>query len=233
MVPCATITAEGREAHDSRRLARATVRWSSVLLGGVEPVVSDPLDELAANPDVISAGGEDFRAFVVSRWPGLVRLAFGLTGDRWAAEDIAQATLARAYVAWRRVSRADDPDAYLRRILINTSRRRFRRHRVIEQPGGSPCRTSPIPATAASPRSPSTGPTLLRCPPIPGTAPTSPSAPQYAGPGSPGLYPLPLISIQPPGVAGPQTDGLWNQVRAVSTPIRRRDWWPRPGTRSR
>jgi RNA polymerase sigma-70 factor (sigma-E family) len=138
MVPCATITAEGREAHDSRRLARATVRWSSVLLGGVEPVVSDPLDELAANPDVISAGGEDFSAFVVSRWPGLVRLAFGLTGDRWAAEDIAQATLARAYVAWRRVSRADDPDACLRRILTNTSHRRFRRHRVAEQPGDPP-----------------------------------------------------------------------------------------------
>ena len=74
-------------------------------------MVSDPLDELAAEPDVISSGGEDFSAFVVSRWPGLVRLAFGLTGDRWAAEDIAQATLARAYVAWRRVRRADDPDA--------------------------------------------------------------------------------------------------------------------------
>jgi len=99
--------------------------------------VSDPLDELAA-PDVISGGGEDFSAFVVSRWPGLVRLAFGLTGDRWAAEDIAQATLARAYVAWRRVSRADDPDAYLRRILVNTSNRRFRRPRVTEQSGDPP-----------------------------------------------------------------------------------------------
>jgi RNA polymerase sigma-70 factor (sigma-E family) len=68
----------------------------------------------------------------------LVRLAYGLTGDRWAAEDIAQATLARAYVAWRRVSRADDPDAYLRRILVNTSNRRFRRHRVTEQSGDPP-----------------------------------------------------------------------------------------------
>ena len=99
--------------------------------------MSDPLDELAA-PDVISSGSEDFGAFAESRWPGLVRLAVGLTADQRAAEDIAQATLARAYVAWRRVSRADDPDAYLRRILINTSNRRFRRHRLTEQSGDPP-----------------------------------------------------------------------------------------------
>jgi RNA polymerase sigma-70 factor (sigma-E family) len=105
----------------------------------VEPVVTEPRDELAAVPDIIDTdGGEDFSAFATSRWPGLVRLAFGLTGDRWLAEDIAQTTLARAYVAWRRVSRADDPDAYLRRILVNASHRRFRRRRVTEQPGDPP-----------------------------------------------------------------------------------------------
>ncbi len=102
-------------------------------------MVTNPRDEMAAVPDVISAdGGEDFRTFASSRWPGLVRLAFGLTGDRWLAEDIAQTALARTYVAWRRVSRADDPDAYVRRILVNASNRRFRRHRVTEQPGDLP-----------------------------------------------------------------------------------------------
>jgi RNA polymerase sigma-70 factor (sigma-E family) len=105
----------------------------------VDPVVSDPRDELAAVPDIIATDdGEDFSAFATSRWPGLVRLAFGLTGDRWMAEDIAQTALAKAYVAWRRVSRADDPDAYLRRILVNASNRRFRRRRVTEQPGDPP-----------------------------------------------------------------------------------------------
>ena len=120
-----------------QRLARATFGWFTVLLRDVEPVVSDPLDELSA-PDVISSGGEDFGAFAVSRWPELVRLAFGLTGDRRAAEDIAQATLAKAYVAWRRVSRTADPDAYLRHILVKTSNRRLRRHRVAGQPGDPP-----------------------------------------------------------------------------------------------
>ena len=102
-------------------------------------MVTNRRDELAAVPDVIGTdGGEDFSAFATSRWPGLVRLAFGLTGDRWLAEDIAQTALTRAYVAWRRVSRADDPDAYLRRILVNASHRRFRRRRVAEQPGDPP-----------------------------------------------------------------------------------------------
>ena len=101
--------------------------------------MTEPRDELAPVPDIIDTdGGEDFSAFATSRWPGLVRLAFGLTGDRGLAEDIAQMALARAYVAWRRVSRADDPDAYLRRILVNASHRRFRRRRVTEQPGDPP-----------------------------------------------------------------------------------------------
>ena len=76
-----------------------------------------------------------FEEFMASRWAGLVRLAFGLTGDRWLAEDLAQTALASAYAAWWRVSRADDPDAYVRRILINAAKSRFRRHRVSEQPG--------------------------------------------------------------------------------------------------
>ena len=102
-------------------------------------MVTEPRDELAAAADVIdSGGGEAFSAFATSRWPGLVRLAYGLTGDRWTAEDLAQTALAGTYVAWRRVSRADDPDAYLRRILINAANRRFRRRRVAEQPGDPP-----------------------------------------------------------------------------------------------
>ena len=83
-----------------------------------------------------------------SRWPGLVRLAFGLTGDRWLAEDLAQTALASAYASWWRVRKADDPDAYVRRILINASKSRWRRRRAAEQPGGPPAE---VPDPAADP----------------------------------------------------------------------------------
>ena len=78
------------------------------------------------------AEDEEFREFMASRWPGLVRLGYGLTGDRGLAEDLAQSALAKAYASWARVRRADDPDAYVRRILINANSNRFRKRRVSE-----------------------------------------------------------------------------------------------------
>jgi RNA polymerase sigma-70 factor (sigma-E family) len=86
----------------------------------------------------------EFREFMRARWPVMVRLAYGLTGDQGHAEDVAQAAFARAYASWPRVKRAGDPDAYVRQIVINQNRNRFRRHRVTERLTDSP----PEPAAA-------------------------------------------------------------------------------------
>jgi RNA polymerase sigma-70 factor (sigma-E family) len=80
----------------------------------------------------------EFHDFMLGRWPGLVRLAYGLTGDQSLAEDLAQTALARAYASWSRVRRADDPDAYVRKIVLNANRSRFRGRRVTEQLTGAP-----------------------------------------------------------------------------------------------
>ena len=75
---------------------------------------------------------EQFREFMRGRWPAMVRLAYGLTGDLGHAEDVAQAAFARAYASWARVAGTGDPDAYVRRIVINCNNSRFRKRRVAE-----------------------------------------------------------------------------------------------------
>jgi RNA polymerase sigma-70 factor (sigma-E family) len=88
---------------------------------------------------VDTSADEEFRDFMRGRWPAMVRLAYGLTGDLGHAEDVAQAAFARAYASWGRVRRAGDPDAYLRRIVVNENRGRFRKRRVAEDlPGVLP-----------------------------------------------------------------------------------------------
>ncbi len=66
--------------------------------------------------------GEDqerFAEYVRSRGPALQRTAFLLCGNWATAEDLLQAALARACPHWNRIL-LDDPDAYVRRILVNT-----------------------------------------------------------------------------------------------------------------
>ena len=73
------------------------------------------------------ARDREFQSFVTGRWPRLLRTAFLLTGEQHAAEDLVQSTLEQVYVAWRRVGAADEPEAYVRRVMINAHARRHRR----------------------------------------------------------------------------------------------------------
>ena len=63
---------------------------------------------------------EDFVEFATGAWPRLQRTAFLLCGDWHTAEDLAQATLAKVFVAWRRIKRHDAVHAYATRTLVNT-----------------------------------------------------------------------------------------------------------------
>jgi RNA polymerase sigma-70 factor (sigma-E family) len=100
---------------------------------------------------VDGAAAAEFSEFAHSRWAALVRLGYAVTGDRDLAEDLAQTALANAYASWSRVRRADDPDAYVRRIVLNTHRGSFRKRRVTERLTQAPPDTTatvPDPATA-------------------------------------------------------------------------------------
>ncbi|MFF3004198.1 SigE family RNA polymerase sigma factor [Kitasatospora sp. NPDC057940] len=70
---------------------------------------------------------EEFQAFIVGAWPRLLRTAYLLAGEQYAAEDLVQSAAEKACAAWAKVRRAGDPHSYVRRILVNEHARRWRR----------------------------------------------------------------------------------------------------------
>jgi RNA polymerase sigma-70 factor (sigma-E family) len=80
------------------------------------------------------ADADGFAEFVVARERALQRTAWLLTGDWALAEDLVQTALARSWPRWERIRRRDNPEIYVRRVLVNTwltwSRRKWRREEV-------------------------------------------------------------------------------------------------------
>jgi RNA polymerase sigma-70 factor (sigma-E family) len=60
-----------------------------------------------------------FEEFVAARLRTLLQYAVALTGNRELAQDVVQEALARAYLRWRRISRMDRPELYVRRMITN------------------------------------------------------------------------------------------------------------------
>ncbi len=76
---------------------------------------------MAGKDDAVIDRGDTrgtFEAFVAARSGGLLRTAYLLTQDSHLAEDLVQTALAKAWRSWGRVEKS--PDAYVRRILVNT-----------------------------------------------------------------------------------------------------------------
>jgi len=85
------------------------------------------------------ADESDFDAFVEGRSPALLRSAYLLVQDEGLAEDLLQTALVKAWFAWGRI---EDPEAYVRRIMVTTSaswwRRRWHRETPTEVHGEPP-----------------------------------------------------------------------------------------------
>ncbi|TWD79472.1 RNA polymerase sigma-70 factor (sigma-E family) [Kribbella amoyensis] len=100
-----------------------------------------------------TAGGGvlDFEVFVAERADALLRFAYVLTGDSALAEDAVQDALTTACARWGRVSRADDPEAYVKRMVVNAHISWWRRFRRREAPAAEPTRVAqPVPDGAAA-----------------------------------------------------------------------------------
>jgi RNA polymerase sigma-70 factor (sigma-E family) len=79
-------------------------------------------------------GGEDtdverFAVWARARMDALLRFGAVLAGDSDAAQDLVQNALARTWAAWPRLVRRDDPEGYVRRVMVNEQIAAWRRRR--------------------------------------------------------------------------------------------------------
>lgn len=82
------------------------------------------------------ASDEEFEEFVAGALPRLLRFAHLLTGSASGAEDLVQTALGRSWRAWRS-GRVDDPQAFVRKVMVNshaTWRRRNSREIAVANP---------------------------------------------------------------------------------------------------
>ncbi|WP_031171922.1 SigE family RNA polymerase sigma factor [Streptosporangium roseum] len=79
----------------------------------------------------------EFAEFVASRSDSLIRLAYVLTNDQHAAEDLLQTALMKTAGHWRKIR--GNPEAYVRRVMYHEQVGRWRsprwgRERVVQAP---------------------------------------------------------------------------------------------------
>ena len=98
------------------------------------------------------AEAPDFEQWVTGKADALLRFAYVLTGDSSLAEDAVQDALTTACARWGRVSRADDPEAYVKRMVVNAHISWWRRFRRREAPAPDPVRIAPAAPDGASAR---------------------------------------------------------------------------------
>jgi RNA polymerase sigma-70 factor (sigma-E family) len=97
----------------------------------------------------------EFTAYATARAQRLRDTAYLLCGDWHTAQDLTQATLTKLYTAWKRVERAENVDAYARKVMLRTFLDSRRLRRSTERP------TAHMPEAAAAGDDPTLRLTLL------------------------------------------------------------------------
>jgi len=72
-----------------------------------------------------------FTEYVAARRPALVRTAYLLCGDAHLAEDLVQGALIKAVARWRKIG--DNPEPWLRAVMVNDHISGWRKHRGRER----------------------------------------------------------------------------------------------------
>jgi RNA polymerase sigma-70 factor (sigma-E family) len=101
--------------------ARLVKQMEPLVLQGSEGGIRD------APGDTVAIDDAEFRDFFASQYDRLCWLGLLLTGSRAEAEDLAQEALVRTWWRWQLVRRPDDPERYVRKVLVNRQRSLLRR----------------------------------------------------------------------------------------------------------
>ena len=72
----------------------------------------------------------EFSAVFREEYPRLWAVAFALVGDTHLAEEITMEAFSAAFSSWGRVCRAENRSAYLRKMVLNLCRSRWRRRKI-------------------------------------------------------------------------------------------------------
>jgi RNA polymerase sigma factor (sigma-70 family) len=110
-------------------------------MAGTETAFEPP--HVTRLPEVVS-----FPTFFRREHPGLVALAWGLTGSRETAEDVAQEAMLALHKRWDDLALIDNPTAYVRRTCANLAvswvRRRARESKAVARLAGMRPTESPV-----------------------------------------------------------------------------------------
>jgi RNA polymerase sigma-70 factor (sigma-E family) len=79
------------------------------------------------------AAYEGFEEFFVSRQAPLTRTAYFLTGDLALAEELLQSAMTKTAARWGSVNAGGNPEAYVRRVMLNEVRSSWRRRRRLRE----------------------------------------------------------------------------------------------------
>jgi RNA polymerase sigma-70 factor (sigma-E family) len=113
------VSAGQPEGAPKRLKGDMTIAWDDL---GTRPL---PREGAAVNADERDA----FDDFVRARLPHLVRFGWMLTGSRDAGSDLVHDALERTLLHWRRLDSRSDPEAYVRRVMVNRNISIWRKRR--------------------------------------------------------------------------------------------------------
>lgn len=94
-----------------------------MMVGAVE-------DRVRGTQAEASGRGQELSVLFDQHYRSLRGLAFIMLGDAARSEEVVMEAFVKAFTGWDRFRAVDHPHAYLRQIVVNLCRSRFRRERV-------------------------------------------------------------------------------------------------------